>query len=156
MPKKIEHIFDDNGIELKRCSDCHEYLPLQNFGPSKATWDKLNNRCKICHSKYNYDRAKKNLEQYREYQRVYFANKHATDPEFRHKQNIRNLTNNAIRNGKLIKPEECELCHMPKPLHAHHESYEFEDILNVVFLCPDCHSMVHVLKRKKEALENDE
>lgn len=158
MSKRIEHIFDDNGIELKRCSTCHEYLPLENFNPNKTKWDGLHNMCKSCDSQYSCKRAKENperanednkrsrknnLEQYQEQARVYCTNRRANDFEFKNKQDIRSATTAVIKSGKLIPRENCEICRIDGPLKKHHEAYDEAHILDVVFLCEECHRMIH-------------
>ena len=47
MPPRIEHIFE-NGIEKKRCSNCKQYLDLDNFVYKEDRWDNLHNECNIC------------------------------------------------------------------------------------------------------------
>lgn len=48
--RKINHIWE-NGIELKRCSECKEYLSLSCFTKNHKTWDKLFATCKKCTNK---------------------------------------------------------------------------------------------------------
>ena len=48
--RKIKHIWGE-GIELKRCSRCKEYLPLTDFTNNHETWDRLFATCKICTNK---------------------------------------------------------------------------------------------------------
>lgn len=48
----------------------------------------------------------------------------------------------ALKNGRLEKPDYCERCHVGGDgLHAHHENYAQR--LDVAWLCPDCHNVVH-------------
>jgi len=47
--RKINHTIE-KGIELKRCSRCKEYLPLENFCKNISYWDNLNNLCTKCES----------------------------------------------------------------------------------------------------------
>lgn len=49
----------------------------------------------------------------------------------------------AIERGKIIKPKICEDCgQIPeKPLHGHHEDYNFA--LKVNWLCSLCHGLRH-------------
>ena len=48
--RRIKHIWEE-GIELKRCSRCKEYLPLTGFTNNHETWDRLFATCKICTNK---------------------------------------------------------------------------------------------------------
>ena len=54
------------------------------------------------------------------------------------------LLGNAVRDGRVIKPENCSACGNFTPsrrLHGHHEDYAKP--LEVVWLCIDCHSSHH-------------
>ncbi len=51
---------------------------------------------------------------------------------------------NAIRNGKLNKPDNCSICNETfelKFIHAHHENYLKK--LDVIWCCPQCHKNLH-------------
>jgi len=47
----------------------------------------------------------------------------------------------AVRDGRLIAPDACELCGSAKYLNAHHEDYARP--LDVLWLCQSCHARVH-------------
>ena len=47
----------------------------------------------------------------------------------------------ALRNGSLIKPNNCANCGRKKELNAHHNNYDKP--LEVVWLCDSCHSLLH-------------
>lgn len=51
MPKRIEHRIVD-GIELKHCGCCKEWIPLGGFSKHKSKWDGLQERCSICKIKH--------------------------------------------------------------------------------------------------------
>lgn len=44
---------------------------------------------------------------------------------------------NALKSGLLVRPDACQRCGLPKPLHAHHDDYTKP--LDVLFACRDCH-----------------
>jgi hypothetical protein len=62
--------------------------------------------------------------------------------EFAHQQ-----VSVAIAEGRLIRPEGCELCPSKRgdwptwTIHAHHEDYARP--LDVIWLCTSCHQRVH-------------
>jgi len=48
----------------------------------------------------------------------------------------------AVRKGELIR-KPCVLCGTADPVHAHHESYDKRDWLNIVWLCVSHHKRRH-------------
>jgi hypothetical protein len=61
----------------------------------------------------------------------------------------------ALRNGALVRPDACELCGRPYDwLHAHHHNgYDEEHALYVIFLCPTCHAYAHRLLESPNLVE---
>lgn len=50
----------------------------------------------------------------------------------------------AVRSGRLVKPDVCEVCdENPNRLEAHHADYNDQYILDVIWLCRGCHKMTH-------------
>lgn len=47
----------------------------------------------------------------------------------------------AIKSGRLVRPNRCELCNTPGPVIAHHWSYAPEHRLDVDFICRRCHGI---------------
>lgn len=61
---------------------------------------------------------------------------------FKKKRYARYAVKIAIKSGKLIRAEKCELCNEESPfIEAHHKDYG--DPLNVNWLCRTCHCKVH-------------
>lgn len=70
--------------------------------------------------------------------------------EYWHRQSkARAAVREAIRRGELIRPEKCETCFKKGKTHAHHDDYD--NLLDVRFLCPSCHVKVHGRKAQAEA-----
>jgi len=56
----------------------------------------------------------------------------------------RNAVYTALKNGTLIKPKQCQDCGAEeKIIEGHHESYEEERHLEVIWLCKECHRKRH-------------
>ena len=51
------------------------------------------------------------------------------------------MVNNAMRDGKLFKPSQCEGCNDETTLHGHHCDYNKP--LDVMWLCDPCHKQWH-------------
>ena len=52
-----------------------------------------------------------------------------------------NLVNNALRDGKIVRPSYCETCQQEAELHGHHCDYNKP--LDVMWLCDPCHKAWH-------------
>lgn len=63
-----------------------------------------------------------------------------------------NCVNNALREGKLYRPDTCECCGKICKPQAHHWSYKEEYWLDVKWLCARCHADEH--KRLNEEKRN--
>jgi hypothetical protein len=52
-----------------------------------------------------------------------------------------NSVNRAVRHGKLTRPTICSQCGITGEIQAHHHlGYALEHYLDVIWLCPKCHS----------------
>lgn len=93
--------------------------------------------------------------------------------EWQHRHRIRSnavvAVREAVKSGRLKKPDRCQACgrpvrrrkHKVKPhsqryprlrkyayrLEAHHWSYHKEHLLDVIWLCPECHHLIHLSKQ---------
>ena len=65
------------------------------------------------------------------------------------KVKAQNAVGNAVRDGRLLKPEYCQHCNTnERQIQGHHWSYLNEHWLDVVWLCTKCHAAEH--KRLRE------
>ena len=60
----------------------------------------------------------------------------------------RRMVRQALRDGRLRKPERCEACGKVKYLTAHHENYLKP--LKVSWVCLPCHAVIDNFKRTTE------
>ncbi len=56
----------------------------------------------------------------------------------------------AVRSGELVRPCACEMCGESGRIVGHHDSYDVDRQLTVIWLCMGCHMWMHP-RRPKEA-----
>jgi ribosomal protein S27AE len=78
-----------------------------------------------------------NAEHVREYHREYVARRLRDDPDFRKRHEARVAVSNALKTGRLVRPDRCEQCGEAGKLQAHHEDHGRP--LDVEWLCGECH-----------------
>ena len=95
-----------------------------------------NNRERLL--EYKKDWVKRNEERLKEYRRKYHE-----DYKERSKTELKARTklSNAIRDGKIFRPDRCDRCGKKCTPDGHHWNYAFP--LNVIWLCRSCHKIVH-------------
>lgn len=135
---------------IKHCGSCQNFLPVSFFGKRAASNDGLSSKCKDCQRKYDKERANlphrvKAREDYAKSRQGKLAGSKAKK-EWIIKNLIKRSANimvgNAVRDGKLAKPSNCECCKQEHVrLHGHHDDYAFP--LIVRWLCPRCHNKWH-------------
>lgn len=94
------------------------------------------NKEKILEKKNNW--VRRNEERLKEYRRQYHE-----DYKERSKAELKARTklSNAIRDGKVLRPNKCDRCGKKCTPDGHHWNYAYP--LNVVWLCRSCHKIVH-------------
>lgn len=153
---------------LKVCRICGQQKQPGEFYAHPGGRGGRDTRCKECSKAVARQRREAKLEQVQEYDRAR-ANRpdrvaarqayaktergrerggvakkawRERNPE---KYRAQTAVNNALRDGKLVKPTACE-CGRPGRIHAHHHDYSKP--LEVRWLCAACHADEH---RKYEA-----
>lgn len=105
-------------------------------------------RCKECVKESVRSNRLKNIEKYREYDRKrgarqdvdYLSNYRNKFPK---KYSAHNKVNNHLRDGKIIKPKNCEECNSDFHIEAHHDDYDKP--LCIRWLCAACHKQWHAI-----------
>jgi hypothetical protein len=68
-----------------------------------------------------------------------------------HIKKAKNAVNNALRDGKIKKPDKCDKCGSTDALSAHHhKGYDKKHWLDVQWLCRDCHNAADKKMRDKK------
>lgn len=148
----------------KPCIKCGEVKPLDAFYKHPMMHDGRLNKCAECvktdvranrlaRLEYYraYDRARAN-EPHRKADRIARAKAQArprpeADPQ---KRQARVILGNALRDGKVKKSPECEVCSISGDLHGHHEDYSKP--LEVLWVCAACHAFIHKYWRAQERI----
>jgi hypothetical protein len=136
------------GADMKRCFKCEKEKELADFYPHKQMKDGHLNKCKECTKKDEKERRIRDSERVRKMERER-KSKRPVDPEVNRRRRNANpakykaqtAVGNALRDGKIIRPESCEVCGVAGEVHGHHADYSVP--LGVVWVCVKCHSALH-------------
>lgn len=132
----------------KECFKCGATKPLSEFYKHPRMKDGHVNKCKDC-NKLDVSRNRlANVERYREYDRKRGsrqdkAYRDGHKERYPNKRKAHSVVSNAIRDGKLKRGTECEVCGASGRLEAHHDDYAKP--LEVKFLCGVCHKAWHLV-----------
>lgn len=148
----------------KACFKCGQTKPLDAFYRHPMMADGRLGKCAECTRLDVRSNRAARVEYYQAYdrsrnrdpQRIFERKERAkvrpvrphpeTDPL---KREARVKLGNAVRDGKIKKPPECQICAVSdERLHGHHEDYSKP--LDVIWLCSACHAFVHAYWRAQE------
>lgn len=154
---------------MKICLKCKEAKPLTEYYKHKKSSDGHLNKCKDCtKNDVNKHRAE-NIEKVRAYDRnrpnrserikkqIDYANsskgkevRFIATKNYRERNQYRYKANtsvgNAIRDGRLIRPNTCQVCLIECKPQGHHDDYKKP--LIVRWLCVRCHNDFHNFVRE--------
>lgn len=130
----------------KTCFKCNRLKELRDFYRHAQMGDGHLNKCKECTKRDVANHREANLEKVRAYDRArgsrtrigYVAEYRSRFPV---KARAQQAVNNAVRDGRLVKPDACEDCGSTFAIHGHHDDYSKP--LEVRWLCAACHHQWH-------------
>ena len=127
----------------KRCSRCGRVLPVAEFNGNASRPDGLQAECRECVGAVRQDRyaTGRDLE----------ARVRQCESDPRPKL-ARLCVRLALNAGVLTRPDHCSGCGCPdteRVIQAHHADYSRP--LDVIWLCPRCHSRMDAMRREREA-----
>ncbi len=133
----------------KTCFKCGETKVLEDFYKHPEMKDGHLNKCKECNK---IDSSMRDPSIVREYDRMRAKNparkaqfliaqrrRRAENPE---KSSAQQKCQRAVKSGKIVKVETCQVCHMAPSVLGHHEDYSKP--LEVIWTCDPCHKRLHV------------
>ena len=142
---------------MKRCFKCGLEKPIDDFYKHPQMGDGHLGKCKDC-TKLDMRIDRNTKPRVREYDRrrsflphrIELRNRVSRewDARFPDRAKAHTAVGNAVRDGKLMKPELCEGCGLPKRVEAHHPDYS--QPLLVVWLCKPCHAIADKIRRRIE------
>jgi len=146
-------------MDEKCCISCSLIKPVADFYRHPMMGDGHLNKCKACCRRDALEHRNKNLERIREYdrnrprrmerltpERTWVPvsggrSKQAWDARNPHKKKASTSVNNAVRDGRLSRPDHCERCGGSGKIEGHHPDYSKP--LEVMWLCDPCHKQEH-------------
>lgn len=154
---------------MKKCFKCNIEKPYGEFYKHKGTADGYLNKCKQCARNDSNANRYENIERVRAYDRnrpnkndrakknhEYHKTEKGKSVRFLATRNYRNANparykantavSNAVRDGRLIRPNHCDKCGTSCKPSGHHDDYSKP--LNVRWLCLSCHKEFHLFIRE--------
>ena len=134
---------------MKICSRCHQQKEERDFQIRRASRDGLTAACRACLAEYDKERAglPHRVSARREYQSSERGRERCNAAKKRFiqsnpwKRKAHIIVGNFLRDGKLIRPPQCECCGSECKPQAHHCDYSKPT--DVMWLCKSCHVEWH-------------
>ena len=173
----------DPAAAEKVCSRCKQVRSLADYYADKRATDGRRPECKPCFLKLRAEyrathpeqkkqtdaiyRARQSVEKKRQYGRNHYY-KHQEAYAERRKQRRRlhpeksyacNVVLNAIKRGRLVRPDKCQQCGATAAIEASHSDYRFP--MKIQWLCVKCHrlldkSLEHLARGREKARQATE
>jgi hypothetical protein len=139
------------GTNQKRCFKCGKIKQKHDFYKHPQMADGRLNKCKECTKKDVAENYHEKRDYYAEYERERFKMPHRKKALVGYQRKRRKANpekyaahiavSNAVRDGKIEKPNKCENCKKMCRIEGHHDDYGKP--LDVKWLCRRCHLAVH-------------
>ena len=136
---------------MKKCSKCHQQLPLERFHKNRSVKDGLNLYCRTCsatrqraflakhpgyQNPYNAKWQRNNRALFHQLLNKYFKKRYREDPEFREKLKVRSKSGYYFPIRQVCSHDNCQ------ELGERHHS-DFTDHLGIIWLCGKHHRVLH-------------
>ena len=151
-------------MKEKVCFKCNILKPLSDFYKHSKMSDGHLNKCKSCAKRDVHIHREENLEKVREYDRnrpnykerlqrnkEYAKTTKGKEASAKSRDNYRYkhvdrykakmLVGNALRDGKVLRPDRCQHCSVECVPQGHHNDYSKP--LDVIWVCVSCHIEFH-------------
>lgn len=131
-------------FEVKVCFKCGATKPLHGFYRHPRMGDGHLNKCKECtqlDASIRYREKFDNDLEWRERERARGRMKYHQYKYSSQRRSAQTAVGNAVRDGRLHKPDRCSACGAAGHLEGHHPDYEKP--LEVKWLCTPCHGKAH-------------
>ena len=138
-------------MNKKICRRCASEKDLSEFYKHKQTFDGRLNICKECIKKYSRERRWRKIDEVRAYDRKRGKLKHRIDRNIKSTKRLRaenperyraqTWVSNAIRDGRILKPQSCCECGSGGQIEGHHHDYSLPQVVD--WLCSSCHKTLH-------------
>ena len=144
--------------QTAKCHICKSVLPLDSFHKDRTRRSGHSTKCKACKRKINavHGAAYRKRLDWAAYQRERLKDDskrsrlRGQQSDWRNRNPLATRAHTdvhvALKNGSLVRPQECSECTKPCTPEAHHEDYEKP--LDVTWLCRLCHEARHHQKEK--------
>lgn len=141
----------------KFCPGCEKTRRLSKWRKNKRKKDGLQSYCKDCQKIKDREWRDRHRDTFRRKIRRFAANNREymkrhnlawreNNPNYRYyrdpvKIKAGRLLQQAVKAGRMIRPDYCSECLQYGPVHAHHADYSKP--FKVEWLCPECHGKRH-------------
>lgn len=145
-------------MQIKVCKMCGLELPVTDFYEDKTMREGRVNQCKYCIQKQARERRWTNLERIKQKDAERANQPHRKKLRYeigkRRRQEVEgyqkahNAVTRAVEHGEIERSNTCQICgDQSRKTEAHHCDYE--QIKDVIWLCPTCHRNYHLGKSDK-------